>query len=77
MASPYFETASVWLCLHMTVNSGFGMVGRDRFTLAFRTLNQAVSERKESQEPAQNELEVSSKSARRSLSIVKTLLCLH
>lgn len=59
------------------LNEGAEDVGRDRFTLSFRTLNQAVSERKESQEPAQNELEVSSKSARRSLSIVKTLLCLH
>ena len=44
MASPYLETAFVWLCLHMTVDSGFGMVGRDRFRLSFRTLNQAVFE---------------------------------
>jgi hypothetical protein len=44
MASPYFETAFVWLCLLMTVDSGFGMVGRDRFTLSSRTLNQAVLE---------------------------------
>jgi hypothetical protein len=46
MASPYLETAFVLLCLHMTVNSGFGMVGRDRFRLSFKTANQADLEPK-------------------------------
>jgi len=41
--APY-ETTFVLPCLLMTANSGFGMVGRDRFRLAFRTLNQAVLE---------------------------------
>jgi len=41
MAAAYFETIFVLFCLLVTVNSGFGIVGRDRFRLAFRTLNQA------------------------------------
>jgi len=55
MASPYFETAFVWLCLLMTVDSGFGMVGRDRFAFSFRTVNQADSELKTSAKQAKNE----------------------
>jgi len=56
MASPYLETASVLLSLHMTVNSGFGMVCRDRFRLASRTLNQAVFEQDVSRKRADMKL---------------------
>lgn len=44
MASPYFETTFVLIYLLRTANSGFAMVGGDRFRLAFRTLNQADCE---------------------------------